>query len=393
MVKVLAVSNLYPNTAQPRHGIFTEHRLRWLARDPAVEELRVISPVPAFPLPGWSVGPYAHLSAIPKQETRHGIKVYYPRYLNIPGIGMSIQPDLMARTLIATMTDIQRDGFDFDVVDAFYFYPDAVASAIAAEHFGKPLVATAFGNDLSLIAAGSPRASRRILWAADKAVSCTAVCQALANFLIHRGVDAGKVHAVLHGVDLDLFRPAQDREALRDTLGISGPTLFTAGHLIERKGIRFAVEALKHLPEFSLLIAGDGPEEAALKSLAQECDVAHRVTFLGHVDQAALSDYYAASDAFVLMSSREGIANVVMESLACGTPVVATNVWGAPEIINHPDHGRLVADRSPAALAEAVHSLFASPPDRNKIRSYAETFTWSETTKAHLKAYSSFLEP
>ena len=163
MVKVLAVSNLYPNAAQPRHGIFTEHRLRWLARDPVIEELRVISPVPAFPLPTWSVGPYAFLSAIPQKDTRHGIRIYYPRYLNIPGIGMSVQPDLMARTLIATMDDIRRGGFDFDVIDAFYFYPDAVAAAIAAEHFGKPLVATAFGNDLSLIAAESPRASRRIL--------------------------------------------------------------------------------------------------------------------------------------------------------------------------------------------------------------------------------------
>lgn len=392
MVKVLAVSNLYPNPLRPRHGIFTEHRLRWLARDPAIEELRVISPIPAFPLPSWSIGPYAHLSTIPEKDTRHGIKVYYPRYVNLPKIGMPVQPDLMARTLIDTMKDIQHDGFNFDVVDAFYLYPDAVAAAIAAEHFGKPLVATAFGNDLSLIASTSPRAARRVLWAADKAKGCTAVCQALADILIDMGVDPGKVHVILHGVDLELFRPAQNREALRSALGMSGPTLLTAGHLIERKGIHFAIEALKYLPEFSLWIAGDGPEESSLKALTRKYGVADRVTFLGHVDQAALPDYYAASDAFVLMSSREGIANVIMESLACGTPVAATDVWGAPEIITQREAGRLISQRTARALATGIEALFSDMPDRAATRRYAEQYHWETTTQRHIDVYRTFMK-
>ena len=392
MVKVLAVSNLYPNPVRTRHGIFTEHRLRWLARDPSIEEVRIISPVPAFPLPSFSVGPYAHLSTIPEKDTRHGIQVYYLRYVNIPKIGMAIQPDLMARTLIDTMKDIQSDGFDFDVVDAFYMYPDAVAAAIAAEHFSKPLVATAFGNDLSLIAANSPRAARRILWAADKAKACTAVCQALADNLIDMGVNTGKVHVILHGVDLELFRPAQNRQALRSTLGIVGPTLLTAGHLIERKGVHFAIEALKLLPEFTLLIAGDGPEESSLKALAHRLGVAGRVTFLGHVDQATLTDYYAAADAFVLMSSREGIANVIMESLACGTPVLATNVWGAPEILTRPEAGKLIPRRTADALATSVKALFCDMPDRAATRRYSEQYSWKETTRKHIDAYRMFFK-
>jgi glycosyltransferase involved in cell wall biosynthesis len=198
---------------------------------------------------------------------------------------------------------------------------------------------------------------------------------------------------VLHGVDLALFRPADDRAALRAALGFSGPTLLTAGHLIERKGMRYAVEALADLPGVSLVIAGDGPEEGMLRGLAADLGVAGRVTFLGHVDQAKLRDYFAAADAFVLMSSREGIANVIMESLASGTPVLATAVWGAPEVITVPEAGRLVPERSGKALAAEIRSLLAAPPDRAATRRYAETYSWDQTTAAHLKVYETFMGP
>lgn len=392
MLKILAVAGLYPNPVRERHGIFTEHRLRWLASAPQVQELRVISPVPSFPSRRLSIGPYSDLSPVPLKSLRHGIEVRYPRYVNIPALGMHIQPDNMARVLIAEMEALQREGFDFDVVDAFYFYPDAVAAAIAARHFGKPLVATAFGNDLSLIAATSPRAARRIKWAADSAAACTAVCQALADELAALGVDRAKIFSILHGVDLELFRPAENRAALRKSIGLDGPTLMTAGHLIERKGVRYAIEALAHLPDFTLIVAGDGPEEANLRTLARTCGVSDRTIFAGALRQSELRDYYAASDAFVLMSSREGIANVIMESLACGTPVIATGVWGAPEIIRHPDHGRLVPDRTVDALVREIRDLFSHMPDRVNVRRYAETYSWKSTTEAHLRAYASFID-
>jgi teichuronic acid biosynthesis glycosyltransferase TuaC len=303
---------------------------------------------------------------------------------------MSLQPNLMAKTLISAMKQIQRDGFDFDVIDVFYLYPDAVAAAIAAEYFGKPLVATAFGNDLSLIAANSPRAARRILWAVDKAERCTTVCRALEDILVDMGANPSKVQVILHGVDAELFKPAQNRDVLRSTLGISGPTLLTAGHLIERKGIHIAVEALKYLPTFSLLIAGDGPEDSSLKTLALKYGVSDRITFLGHVNQAALAEYYAASDAFILMSSREGIANVMMESMSCGTPVVATNVYGAPEIITCPEAGILIPSRTVSALVTGIEALFSNMPTRDATRNHASQFNWSETTRNHVEIYKTF---
>jgi glycosyltransferase involved in cell wall biosynthesis len=161
--------------------------------------------------------------------------------------------------------------------------------------------------------------------------------------------------------------------------------------LIELKGFHFAIEALVMLPEFDLVIAGDGPKERALRQLAVSLGVDDRVRFLGHVDQTLLRDYFAAADAFVLMSSREGIANVIMESMASGTPVLATAVWGAPEILRVPEAGRLIKERSAEALAKEVRALTQSLPDRRATRRYAEQFTWAQTTQDHLAVYESVL--
>lgn len=150
--------------------------------------------------------------------------------------------------------------------------------------------------------------------------------------------------------------------------------------------MHFVIEALAGLPDMDLLIAGDGPEESRLQELALRLNVANRVKFLGHLDQDRLRDYLGAADAFVLIPSREGIANVIMESLACGTPVVATAIGGTPEILCVPEAGALVPDRSVDALATAVKDLFESIPDRDAIRAYAQTFTWQRTAIDHVAA-------
>jgi len=387
-LKILSFSTLFPNAAQPRHGIFLEHRLAHLAHLGAgagALSIRHVAPVPYFPSGHPRFGRYAQFARVPDADVRAGLPVTYPRFPLLPKVSMSAAPWLLAAATLRHLRRIRRDGFDFDLIDAYYLYPDGVAAAALARILRKPLLLTAFGSDVSQIPAYAlPR--RALLWAARQAPLMTVVCQALKDELVRLGVPASRMRVVLHGVDLHLFCPPADRAALRDSLGMAGPTLLSVGHLIDRKGHDIAIRAMPDLPGHTLLIVGDGPREAALRQLACDLGLGGRVRFLGHVDQARLPALMGAADVLVNCSDREGIANVLIEAMACGTPVAATAVWGSPEAVTIPAAGVLLRERSAAALVDGVCALQAAPPDRAATRRHAETFTWERTAAEHLQA-------
>jgi glycosyltransferase involved in cell wall biosynthesis len=216
------------------------------------------------------------------------------------------------------------------------------------------------------------------------------VARALKDKLVSLGVPAGRIEVLRNGVDLQLFRPI-DRESWRRRLGFRRTTLLSVGNLVPLKGHDLAIRALRLLPEMELVVIGDGPERAALGSLARESAVSDRVTFVGVMVQEELRHYFGAADALVLASSREGWANVLLESMACGTPVIASKVGGTPEVVTAPEAGVIMAERTPEALAEAARGLFASYPDRNATRRYAEGFSWDATTESRLQLFSRIL--
>jgi glycosyltransferase involved in cell wall biosynthesis len=291
----------------------------------------------------------------------------------------------MAAATLGAVRNAMRDGFDFDILDAHYFYPDGVAAALIAQRLGKPLVITARGSDINLV----PRyrlPRRMILWAAARAAAIIAVCQALKDELVKLGADANKITVLRNGVDLELFRP-EDPSEQRERLGLTRTTLLSVGHLIERKGHHLAIQALPELGDVDLLIVGQGRERARLQELARSLGVQSRVRFLGVVPQEELRHYYSAADVLVLASSREGWANVLLEAMACGTPVVATRVWGTPEVVSAPEAGVLVDERTPAGLVAAVRQLLGRYPERTAVRQYAERFSWDDTASAQLDLY------
>jgi glycosyltransferase involved in cell wall biosynthesis len=151
------------------------------------------------------------------------------------------------------------------------------------------------------------------------------------------------------------------------------------------------IRALAELPDVTLLIAGEGPERAALAELAQRTGVAGRVRLLGRVGHRDLPTLYSAADAMVLASSFEGWANVLLESMACGTPVVATALGGNPEVVTDPAAGLLIGEREPAAIADGVRRLFADPLAREATRAYAEQFDWDATTQGQLALFREIL--
>ncbi|MGP7796045.1 glycosyltransferase [Sphingomonas sp. CLY1604] len=379
-MKILVLSSLYPNAVQPRHGIFIEHRIAHLAAA-AGDAIRVVAPVPWFPSPRRVFGRYADFARVPGTAVRRGMDIHHPRYPLPPKVGMTAAPWLMAAALYPHLAALRRT-FDFDVIDSYYLYPDGVAAGLLARALDRPFVMTALGTDVSLIPRHRlPR--RMILDAIGRAAAVTTVCGALRDELLLMRAGAERVSVVEHGVDLDLFSPPADRERLRRELGFCGPTIVSVGHLIDRKGHDLAIRAIAALPGVTLMIAGDGPREAALRALAAALGVSERVRFLGHVDQRQLPALYGAADVAVNAADREGIANVLLEALACGTPLVATPVWGSPEVVRVPEAGLLSADRSVAAIRDALGALLANLPDRAATRRYAMRYDWRETGRRH----------
>ena len=389
MLKILTFTTLYPNAAQPNHGVFVENRIRRLVES-GHAHVTVVAPVPYFPFTASRFGRYGVFAQVPVQEERHGLRLYHPRYLVIPKFGMNAAASLLYWGVKSFVRQLSEREGGFDLIDAHYFYPDGVAASQISRTLGIPFVMTARGSDVSEIAQ-FPGPKRQILQAAERASGLITVAQALKTELVSLGVAESRVSVFRNGVDLKTFHP-QDRAACRARFGLTGPTLLSVGHLIPRKGHDLVLQALPDLPKFTLMIAGTGPERQNLERLAKDLGVAGRVRFLGQCPHETLPDIYSAADVLVLASSREGWANVLLEAMACGTPVVATDVWGTGEVVQSAEAGLLVKERTPVMLAGAIKKLLESLPARSATRLYAEKFSWQETTANQLELFARIIK-
>ena len=389
-IRTLLFSTLYPSSARPRYGIFVETRLREQLNSGEIET-RVVAPVPWFFSRHPRYGNYARMANTPQRETLHGVDVQYPRYFLPPKVGMNIAPFALALGALPAVRRLLEEGYDFDVIDAHYYYPDGVATALLARYFNKPFTVTALGSDINLIAT-HPIPRRLMRWAANRASASIGVSRALTDAMANMGMPLGRLMTMPNGVDLQRFH-VQPQAAARAQLGWpQGPTLLSAGNLVENKGHHLAIGALTQLPGFRLVIAGEGPELQALKVLAERLDLSSRVQFMGSVDQEQLARCYSASDMLVLASSREGWPNVLLESMACGAPVVATRVGGIPEIVTSAHAGRLMAGRTASDVAAAVLDLWRHLPDRLAVRACAQKCGWQSTTESQIKLFRRIAE-
>ena len=384
-VRLLTFSTLFPHPGRPNHGIFVENRLRHLLASGQVSST-VLAPVPWFPWRSERFGDWARNTAAPASEMRHGIAIRHPRYPVIPKLGMAASPWLLYRAMVPQVARLLAEGSRFDAIDAHYVYPDGVAATWLGRRFGLPVVMTARGTDVNLIP--RYRVPRRLIEAAIRDASALiAVSAALKRALVELGAPEDKVTVLRNGVETELFRPPSDRTAARAALGLSGPTLISVGGLIERKGHHRTIEAMRQLPGFGLIIVGEGPERQRLADLIGERGLTDRVRLLGPRPHRELPALYGAADASVLASSREGWANVLLESMACGTPVVAADIWGNPEVVGAPQAGVIYQPNTPDGIAAGVRRLFAALPDRAATCGYAEPFSWDETTAGQLAVF------
>lgn len=382
-MNILTITTLYPNEKQFRLGIFIETRLRDLVKTGRISAC-VIAPVPWFPFKSERFKQYAVYASIPEQEERHGITIYHPRYLVIPKIGMLLTPFFMGISLNWKIIKLQKKA-PIDLIDAHYFYPDGVAVALVNKYLKIPFIISARGSDINLIPE-YPLPRKMILWAAQQAQASVTVCKSLKDSMVKIGADENKIYVYRNGVDLELFKPLNKKQCKEKYL-VTSKTLVSIGNLIELKGHHLIIQALQFLPDYKLLIVGAGEQEQSLKQLVETRQLTERVIFLGEKQQQELVEIYNAADALILASSREGWANVLLESMACGTPVVATDICGTPEVVKKPEAGVLVK-RTPESIAEGVNQLFNNYPARKDTRKYAEQFSWDSTTEGLLKLFS-----
>jgi len=368
MLRVLTLSTLYPDSGRPSFGLFVERQTLALAARDGVE-VEVVAPVG---LPVWPLTRHPHYRAkalLPARERRTGLAVLRPRFRIWPGLSGAGG----ARSLAAEVLPLAR-ALECDVIDAEFFWPDGVAAMHLAEALGLPFSVKARGSDVHFWGR-RPAVAAQMVEAGRKADGLLAVSAALKVDMAAMGMPKAKIRVHYTGVDLERFRPTTDREAAKRKLGVEGPLIVTPGNLIPLKGQRLAVEALAELPGTTLLIAGEGPERPALEALIADRGLAPRARLLGSVPPEAMPDLLAAADLMLLPSEREGLANVWVESLASGTPILIADVGGAREVLDRPEAGRVVA-READAIAAAAREMLVSPPDPAAVRRSAERFSW-----------------
>lgn len=377
MLRVLTLSTLFPDSARPSFGLFVERQTLALAERPGVE-VEVIAPIG---LPLWPLSRHPHYRArtrLPAKERRNGLAVHRPRFRIWPGLGGSGA----ARSLAAAILPLAR-ALPCDVIDAEFFWPDGVAAMRVAEALGLPFSIKARGSDVHYWG-GRPGIAAQMVEAAGRAGGLLAVSAALKRDMAALGMPEERIRVHHTGIDLDRFRPIE-RGAAKRRFGVDGPLIVAPGNLVPLKGHRLAVEALARLPDATLLIAGEGPERRALEGLIAARGLGGRARLLGAVPPESMPELLAAADLMLLPSEREGLANVWIEALACGTPILIADVGGAREVLDRPEAGRLVA-REPEAIAAAARDILASPPDPASVRKSAERFSW-ERNAAELHAH------
>ncbi|PWG02384.1 glycosyltransferase [Sphingosinicella humi] len=376
MLRVLTLSTLFPHAAQPTLGVFVERQTLGLASLDDVG-LEVVSALGLPPWPALLHPHYAPRARLPRQEDWKGLTVHRPRFRAMPKVGKAQAARAMAKALLPRLRAL-RSRFPFDVIAAEFFWPDGAAAMHLSRALGVPFSIKARGADIHYWGA-RPGIGEQILEAGRAADGLLAVSSALKADMVTLGLPAEPIRVHYTGVDLDRFKPI-DRHAAKARLGVEGPLLVTAGALVPRKGQDLVLEALSELDDATLLIVGDGPDRSALHRYARDNGLAGRVRFLGNRPHEELPRLLAAADVMVLASQSEGLANVWVEALACGTPIVISDVGGAREVVDRSEAGRLVG-REAGAIAAAVRDLLAAPPAPAAARAAAERFSWDRNAR------------
>ncbi len=374
-LKILSLTGLYPTKAEPGHGLFVQRRMLHVA---ALAEVRIVAPLAMLD--------YGHperkLFAQAREPFRlqdGPLAVYHPKWLYPPFGGWTNGYWLAAR-LLSTLGRIRKE-FPFDLIDAHHAHPIGVAGALLARHFGVPFTVTLRGNESKYAESASIR--RVMSWTMRRAGRAIGVSKHLTDLAVTLGADPRRARTIPNGVDSEVFYP-RERVAARSKLGLPAEMklVVSAGSLCERKGHHRVVESLRDEPGVHLAIAGsasrEGNYEPEIRAAVEAAGMGGRVTFLGHCRPSTMAEAMSAADVFCLATRQEGWPNVVHEAMACGAPVVATEVGGIGDMVEGGTRGEVVTFGDAAALRDALGRALRRDWDRAAITAWAHARSWRQ---------------
>ncbi|MDF1556457.1 MAG: glycosyltransferase [Deferrisomatales bacterium] len=371
-MKILSFSYCYPNRTSPTWGVFVHQRLSSLA---ARTRLEVCSPVPWFPLltaRGGDPGP--------AEDELDGLRVHRPRFFYIPRFFKNQDARLYARGLRGWFRQVLRTGKP-DLLDAHFVWPDGVGVARLAREAGIPYIITLRGKLYECLKVKSQ--TLQCSEALRGAAAVISVSGPMAEEARKLGVAEDRLHVIPNGIDPTVFQP-RDKASCRRELGLpeGGRLLVTVAHLGHRKGHHEVLRALAGLPDDVRLVivggAAQGGTAEELRGVAAAAGVGERLLLPGRQPFEKIPLYYAAADASVLASYREGCPNAVLESLACGTPVVASDVGAVRDILPEPGAGRIVPPQTVEPLREALREVLDRDWDPQAVVRASGVKSWDQ---------------
>jgi glycosyltransferase involved in cell wall biosynthesis len=357
-MRLLFLTNVFPSPLEPTKGVFNLDLVRALAD---AHQVRVLSPI------SWLTELQARIRGASlgaeRRALRDDVDIHYPRFYYTPGILRQFYGSFLWRSVRPTLK-AHLDADPPDAVLGYWAHPDGEVAVRVARRLNVPAVVMVGGSDVLILARDQSR-RRRIATVLQQADAVVATSQDLRTRVIEMGIAPSKIHVVSRGVDTRLFSPGDKKEARRRLriFPSAGAVLLWVGRMVPVKGLDILLHACALLQQsglaFHLCLVGDGPLRGWVEQQCRALGVP--TTLPGAVPHEDLPDWYRAADLTVLPSRSEGVPNVLRESLACGTPFVASRVGGIPEIAPCPER-QLVPPEDAQALAFTISRALISPP-------------------------------
>ena len=386
---VLMLAYTFPSPSQPYRGTYTLELLKELGR---LTRVTVVAPV-LVPLPREKFRQTREAAAqVPQVEHIGPTVVYRPRFLDSPRFGRQLNNYFMTLSVLVCMA--QNRLSSVDLIHGQFAEVSGHVAVLIGRLLRKPVVTTAHGSEINVYGfeAGYELERKRVISALTHSTRVIAVSRALAERVIKLGAPAERVTVITNGVDIQKFRP-MEQACARAHLGLPqrDKIILYVGSLLEHKGLGILSQAgivLRAKGETPLIyLVGDGDFRENLASYIAEHGLDGQMRLFGARPHDELPFWMNAADVLVLPSFREGWPTVLFESLACGTPVVATKVGGIPEAIHSADYGLLVEPGDAAGLAETLREAFMRSWDKKKLVAYAQENTWSSKAEQTCQVY------